>query len=118
VWTWFIANNMRCIFVKWFLLHVGWIQACCRVKIGDDSTCGPNWMRMLLTFFISCPSWVLADIIAESSHHSQKCHRNPGCKFCMMVYSKFWADYFILIYINCQSRWSQWGVMAACHFHS
>jgi hypothetical protein len=59
------------------------------------------WMRILLTFFISNVSWVLANITSESSHCFRKGNRNSGRRLCIMVCPSFWEDYYMLIYTHC-----------------
>ncbi len=59
------------------------------------------WMRILLTFFISNVSWVLANITSESSHCFQKGNRNSGRRLCIVVCPSFWEDYYMLIYTHC-----------------
>jgi hypothetical protein len=38
--------------------------------------------------------------LCESSHWFWQCNRNAGCKFCIMFFPRFWADYYILIYAH------------------
>ncbi len=59
------------------------------------------WMRILLTFFISNVSWVLANITSESSHCFRKGNRNSGRRLCIMVCPSSWEDYYMLIYTHC-----------------
>ncbi len=59
------------------------------------------WMRILLTFLISDVSWVLANIMSESSHCFQKGNRNSGRRLCIMFCPSFWEDYYMLIYTHC-----------------
>ncbi len=59
------------------------------------------WMRILLTFFISNVSWVLANITSESSYCFQKGNRNSGHRLSEMVCPSFWEGYYMLIYTHC-----------------
>ncbi len=59
------------------------------------------WMKVWLTSLISDVSWVLANIMSESSHCFQKGNRNSGGRLCIMVCPSFWEDYYMLIYTHC-----------------
>jgi hypothetical protein len=56
------------------------------------------WMMILLTFLISCISWVLAKIMTKSSHCFQECNRNSGhrCLYNDFPTSLGWILYFYL----------------------
>jgi len=59
-------------------------------------------MRILLTFFISCLSWGLANIVTESSCCFWKGNRSSGHRFCIILCPTFWADHSIFFYTHHQ----------------
>ncbi len=59
------------------------------------------WMRILLTFFISDVSGVLANIMSESSHCFRKGNIYSGHRLCILVCPRFWEDYYMLIHTHC-----------------
>jgi hypothetical protein len=70
------------------------------------------WMGTLLTFWISYVSWVLANIMTESSHGFQKCDRNSGHRVHILLSSDFVLMIIYLSTPTVRSCWSQWVVIA------
>jgi hypothetical protein len=70
------------------------------------------WMGTLLTFWISYVSWVLANIMTESSHGFQKCDRNSGHRVHIILSSDFVLMIIYLSTPTVRSCWSQWVVIA------
>jgi len=77
---------------------------------------------ILLTFFISYISWVLANIMTKCSCCFLKCGRNSHADLyngmSEIVKYIWWIVYLLWIYTHCQSWWSQWVVIAACHSYT
>jgi hypothetical protein len=69
----------------------------------------------LAHFLICYISWVLANIMTESSCCFWKCDRNSGCRFCIMVHPDLGRLLYTQSTPTIRSWWSQWVVMAACH---
>jgi hypothetical protein len=64
-------------------------------------------------------SWMLANIMTESSCCFWDCNGNSGHRFCVVVCLKFGEIAIIwLSTLSIRSSWSQWIVMAACHCNS
>jgi hypothetical protein len=56
-----------------------------------------GWMTILLTFLISYVSWMLANIMTETSCCFQRCDRNSRCRYCTMVSKNL---RWIIIYLS------------------
>jgi hypothetical protein len=69
-------------------------------------------MRIWLTFLISIASWLLGNIMTESSHCFCKCNRNSGRRFCI---AGCW-DFSKLLFTYPQPLSGADEVMAACHY--
>jgi hypothetical protein len=74
--------------------------------------------RTLLTLFISNVSWVLINIMTESSQCFCKYKRNLGDAFCMMVCVKCRVHLGGVLFLAPTSRnwWSQCVVMPVCYW--
>jgi hypothetical protein len=101
-----LCLRLRCLLlqgqakIKWSLPP----QACC--SLNEDT----------VDFFISYVSWVLANIMTDSSCCFWKLDRNSGCRFCRMVCLKSWADFYTLIYTPLSgAEEAQWVVRPAHH---
>jgi hypothetical protein len=88
-----LCGWLRCLLfmgkskMKWNFLPS---QACCSLN------------RRLLTCGISCVSWVLDNMMSESSCGLGDDRNSEYCRFAIMVCLKSWAKYYILIYYTHQ----------------
>jgi len=57
------------------------------------------WLKKvpIIESLISNVSWVLTNIMSESSPCFWKENTNSGCRLCIIVCSSFWEDYYMLI---------------------
>jgi hypothetical protein len=76
------------------------------------------WKGILLTFWISYVSWVLANIMTGSSHWLWKWDWNSGCRLCLMVCLDCVQIMIILMDTKVKSWWRQWTVMTTYHSYS
>jgi hypothetical protein len=84
------------------------------VKLTPTSLLQLEWW----VFSISYISWVLANIMTESSHWFQKCDRNSGHSFYIRVCPDFGLIFIYLSTPTMRSWWSPWVVMAAHYCYS
>jgi hypothetical protein len=74
------------------------------------------WMRILSTF-LSAMSLVLTQIMTKCSCGFQKCDRNSGHRFCLIVLLKILST--LCTYLtHGQELMNQWGVIVMSHPHS
>jgi hypothetical protein len=77
---------------------------------------GLSWTQPpVVNYMHAIISWVLANIMTESSCCFWNCDRSAGQRFCVMVCSDFGLIIMYSFTPTVRSWWSQWVVMAACH---
>jgi hypothetical protein len=98
--------------LKWIVLHPTshhWVCASricsgCRRTPTTNSSCSPLILRCLPVHGQAKMKWSLpSQACCRMRYHiTLGLGRNSGCRFCIMVWLKFWADCYMPYYTHCQ----------------